>query len=87
MFSETEVSHESKYEKSIQNKFPFSRYVSLKLGCFGRDLRISYTFLLKNHAQNEHKIIIVLPIFDNKACLHVFPHVTRWVRPDYDKKI
>ena len=31
-------------------------------------------------------MIIVLPIFGNKACFGVFSCVTEWVRPDCDKK-
>ena len=31
-------------------------------------------------------MIIVLPIFGNKACFVVFSRVTEWVRPDFDKK-
>ena len=41
---------------------------------------------LKNHAQNEHKMIHFLPIFCNKSCFYMFSHVTQWVRPDYNKK-
>ena len=47
---------------------------------------ISIHSYLINHAQNEHKMIIMWPIFCQKACFYVFSHVTQWVRPDYDKK-
>ena len=70
-----------------QNLFPFTRYISPKLECFCQEFHVfpllSY---LKNHTQNEHKMINCLPIFGNKSCFYVFSHVTRWVRKDYVKK-
>ena len=57
-----------------QHQFLFSRYVSPKLGPVGPNSRILYTFLLKNPAQNEHKIATFYPIFSIKTGLCVvFP--------------
>ena len=64
-----------------------SRYVLLKFGPIGWNGWYPYTFLFKNHAQNEHKMVHFLPIFGNKACFYMFSHVTQWVRSDYNKKI
>ena len=73
--------------------YRFSKSISVLQICFVKvrvfrpRFRYSLSFLLKNHAQNEHKMIIVLPIFGNKACFVVFSRVTEWVRPDWDIKI
>ena len=73
--------------------YRFSKSISVlqiwfvKVRVFWPRFRYSLSFLLKNHAQNEHKMIIVLPIFGNIACFVVFSRITEWVRQDCDIKI